>query len=371
MNHGAALLITRSLASGGSERQLVALAGGLRARGRDVAVMTLYDGGALAPDLERSAVTRLSLGKRGRWDIVGPAARFASTLRRLRPAVVYGFLPTGQMLATVGGALAGSRVVWGVRSTALDWSRYDRMTRMSYRAARFLSGTADAIIVNSAAGAAGYVVSPSVGARMHVIPNGIDLTLFRRDPAGRRQLREEWQAGDETPVIGIVARLDPMKDHPTFLRAAARVLAQFPAAKFVVAGEGPPSYRAQLVATAVSLGLDGHILWLGDRNDLAAVYSALDVHCSSSGFGEGFSNAIAEAMACEVPCAATDCGDSAQIIGETGHVVPPGDDAALASALRALVAADRKRLGNMARNRIGSRFSVDTMVEQTAAVLWA
>ena len=172
------------------------------------------------------------------------------------------------------------------------------------------------------------------------------------------------------PLVGIIARLDPMKDHRTFLRAAARVRERQPLARFLVVGDGPAACRDPLVAAAAELGLRDAVRWLGDRNDLPAVYSALDVHCSSSRFGEGFSNATAEAMACEVACAVTDCGDSARIVGSTGRVVPPGDDAALAVAIEDLTAADRVPLGIMARRRIESEFSLDAMVRQTDAVLW-
>jgi len=371
MTEGAALLIIRSLDSGGSERQLVALAAGLKARGRDVSVMTLYDGGALSPDLDRSSVRRFSLGKQGRWDLGGPARRFVAALRVARPAVVYGFLPTGQLLASAAGALVGSRVVWGIRSTALDWSHYDRMTRLSYWVTGWLAGRADALVANSSQGAAGHVSGRSIRARVRVIPNGIDVSRFRHEPPSRRRLRQEWGVEESAPLIGIAARLDPMKDHQTFLRAATRVRQQRPTARFVVVGDGSATYRATLVSAAAALGLGDAVLWLGDRADLPAVYSTLDVHCSSSRFGEGFSNATAEAMACQVPCAVTDCGDSAQIVGETGRIVPPGDDVALAAAIDELIAADRSQLGLMARRRIESRFSLDAMVRQTESVLWA
>jgi glycosyltransferase involved in cell wall biosynthesis len=104
---------------------------------------------------------------------------------------------------------------------------------------------------------------------------------------------------------------------------------------------------------------------------MPAIYSGLDLLCSSSSFSEGFSNVIGEAMACGVPCVVTDVGDSKLIVGETGKVVPPEDPAALASAcLESLVlpASQRRAIGSEARKRIEENFSAEKMVASMQAI---
>lgn len=209
-----------------------------------------------------------------------------------------------------------------------------------------------------------------MAAPVKVVPNGIDTAAFAFDADGRRTRRAEWGVADDTLVIGIVARLDPMKDHATFLHAAARLREAHPSATFVVVGDGDAAWSEALHELAGELGLGGQVRWLGAREDLPAIYSALDISCSSSAFGEGFSNAVAEAMACETPCVVTDCGDSAIIVGNTGGVVPPRDPVALAAALDAMSRSDLAAQGRAARARIEEHFSLDRMVARTEQLLW-
>lgn len=116
-----------------------------------------------------------------------------------------------------------------------------------------------------------------------------------------------------------------------------------------------------LVGWIENMGLKNNFYLLGRRDDMPRFHASLDIAVSSSAYGEGFSNTIGEAMACGVPCAATDVGDSALIIGDTGRVVPPQDPAALAAAWRELIEMgpeNRARLGKVARKRIADNFSL-------------
>ena len=136
--------------------------------------------------------------------------------------------------------------------------------------------------------------------------------------------------------------------------------------RFILAGtEVEPSNR-ELMNLISSLGLEPSVRLLGRRNDIPEITAALDI-ASSSSYGEGFSNAIGEAMSCGVPCVVTDVGDSAWIVGDTGKVVPPRDPTALANALRELVnmgAVARRALGERARQRVVENFSLEAVVRQ-------
>jgi glycosyltransferase involved in cell wall biosynthesis len=141
--------------------------------------------------------------------------------------------------------------------------------------------------------------------------------------------------------------------------------------RFVCIGDGPMDYKKKLYSLCEESGLSDFIIWAGLRSDMAAVYNALDIATSTSSYGEGFSNVIAEAMACGVPCVVTDVGDSALIVGDTGLVVPIKDPEALANGWMKML----KRLENnvylnskKTREKIVSNYSVELLIRKTSAL---
>lgn len=371
------LFLIRSLARGGAERQLVALAVAMRRAGRDVAVACFYSGGAFQRELVEAGVPVIDLRKRGRWDVAGFLWRLFRAFRDTDPDIVHGYLTVGNLLSLLAKLVdRRTRVVWGVRSSYIDRDRYDRMSRLTFRFSRRLSRLADGIIVNSWAGAAHHASLGYPRARITVVPNGIDTQRFRFDAGGRARVRGGWNVPDGAVLVGLVGRLDPMKDHPTFLKAAATLAARDPRWRFVCIGAGGGSEYARSLATlADSLGLRDRLTWAGPQDDMPAVYSALDIAASTS-YGEGFPNTVAEAMACGRPCAATDVGDSARIVGGCGTVVAARDPAAFAAsleAMRALLAdcEEGSGLHALARRRIEDGFALEALLRNSEAVFRA
>lgn len=370
------LFLVRSLRQGGAERQLVALACGLHRRGWPVSVVCCYGGGVFQSELEDAGVPLIDLHKRGRWDVAGFMWRLLRTLRESHAEIVHGYMTLGNMLALLArAARPRTRVVWGVRSTIIDRTRRDWLSRLNFRMSRSAARLADGIIANSEAGAAHHASLGYPHARIRVIPNGIDTQRFRFDAAGRSRMRAEWRVDPCCTLVGLVGRIDPMKDHPTFLRAAALLAVRDARLRFVCVGGGNPGFVQGIKALATRLGLDPRLVWTGPRNDMAAAYSALDIAVSSS-CGEGFSNVIAEAMACGRPCVVTDVGDSARIVGDCGAVVQAGDPPALADAIEGLAgkledSGEAERLHAAARARIEESYSLDALLRNSERVLRA
>jgi glycosyltransferase involved in cell wall biosynthesis len=367
------LFLTRTLRMGGAERQITALARGLRRGGSEVSVAVFYPGGEFEQELRADGIAVHDLAKRGRWDNVSFLARVVGLVRRERPDILHSYLGTPNIVAAVLKRLFPSmKVVWGIRSSMDDLRAYDWLFTVSAHIERLASPLADAIIANSEA-VRRQALKAGLNARnLVVIPNGIDSECFCPDPEGRARLRQEWGVAPEEELVGVVARLDPVKNHPNFLRAAALVAKERERVRFACVGGGKPHYRQELERLADELGLTPRLTWVGERRATRAEYSALDVAVLSSDRGEGFQNVIAEAMACGRPVVATDSGDARAIVGDTGVVVPPRDPEALARGIVELL--DRARapgadLSSRARARVDLHYSVDALVRRTASVL--
>lgn len=366
------LFLLRSLERGGAERQAAALAGALSARGHAVTVACFYDGGALGADLAGTAARLVMIGKRERWDVARFFAKLVRIVAEERPQLLYSYLPGPNIVAAaLRLRFPRLRIVWGVRASKFDLAHYDRLRRLLYAAEARLARRAHLVIANSETGLRDAVAAGMPGRHAIVIENGIDTDRFAPDVASRRRIREGWSLSGSDLAIGLVARLDPMKGHRIFIDAISRLDPDRPF-RFLCIGDGSPAAFGALQTAAAKAGVADRILWLGARDDMPGVHGALDLACSASIFGEGFSNAIAEAMACGTPAVATDVGDAARIVGETGEIVPPGDPAALARAIERLVArraADSAALAQQARQRIVESFSLARMVERTEAAL--
>lgn len=366
------VILARKLDAGGAERQLIVLAKALAALGREVHVVLFYRGGVFDDELIGSGVQVHFLDKGGRWDVLGFLWRTATLLRRIAPEVVYAFLDVPNILAALLRPLVRwPRLIWSIRVAHMDMAQYDRLMRLAHRAESVLGHLADRVISNSDAGARWAAQRGLPASRMEVIPNGIDTERFRPDVEGAHRLRETWGVTPGARLIGLVGRLDVMKNHPNFLRAAAQLAIGDPGLRFVCVGSGPLEMSAQLQDLSRQLALGQRLVWAGPRQDMPQVYNALDVLCLSSN-AEGFPNVVGEAMACGVPCVVTDVGDAARVVGDCGEVVPPGDALALAQGLRTMLARlnAEPELQSLSRQRIEDCFSVHQMVQRTDALLW-
>ena len=281
------MFLIRSLGVGGAERQLVTLAAGLASRGHAVRILTCYEPGALGSDLEQQGVSLGSLGQTSALALVGPLARLRDEVRRWRPDILHGYMPTSNLLSALATSSHGHRVVWGVRSSGIEWENYGFLARASFGLTRLAARRADLIIANSEAGQRFHAAQGYPPDRMIVIPNGIDVERFRPDASVRAQVRAAWGIPPDCTVIAAAARLDPMKDHETLLHAAAASRATLPKAVLVCAGSGSSARRKELEELARSLDVADRVRWLGAGWPMEQLYNGCDLHTSAS-VSEGF-----------------------------------------------------------------------------------
>ena len=338
------LHVISGLRLGGAERMLVETATGLHHCGLAQHVVSLRGRGLYADDLEAAGIP-VSV-----FDIVSAPEALAALwqlrqlVHRIKPDIIQGWMYHGDLAALAAHLVAPGRsrrrLCWNIRASNMDDVRYTKLIRTC----GFFSRWPDVVVANSEAGAKFHTAHGYRPRRIVVIPNGIDTNKFCPDPIARSTLRAELGLGDKVVAVH-VARVDPMKDHATFLAA----MASLPDVFGLIVGAGtetlvcPPNVHA-----------------LGIRRDVEHVYAAADLVVSSSAFGEGFSNALAEGMSAGLVPVATDVGDAGRIVGPIGHVVAPRNPTALATAIKAeatLSPDQRRDRGLQARARVVGSFA--------------
>lgn len=355
------LHVITGLEVGGAEMTLARLVASLdRARFRHT-VVSLSPDGALATEIAAAGVPVHRLGmRRGFGSALAGIWKLRRRLRATRPDLVQTWLYHADFVGLLAARLAGMRpVVWNLRCADMDLSRYAATTRLLVRLLARLSAMPDAVIVNAEAGRRWHERLGYRPRRWAVIPNGFDVDRFRPDAAARAAFRRDLGIADNVPVIGTVARFDPMKDPGTFLRAAAILGRMRADAHFVMIGRGLDAANPALAADAQAAGLGPRLHLLGERRDVAALLSGFDLFALTS-FSEGFPNVLGEAMAAGLACVATDVGDARLLLGDCGRIVPRADAQAMAAAWGGLIAAGpaaRAALGDKARARIAADFT--------------
>lgn len=366
--------IIRDLNYGGAQRQLITLVKAIDKQKFDITIFYFYANGFLEKDLKGTDIHLICLDKQARWHVFGFLWRLFRHLKQIKPDVIHGYLSESNLLTIFFKPLfLSTKVIWGIRHSDVNVNEYDWLEKLIFKIECLLSRFVDLVIVNSHAGRDYHLSQGFPKDKMIVIPNGIDTDRFKRDLEVGKSVRNEWQIPQNSILIGLIGRLAPVKDHPTFLKAAALICEEREDIRFVCIGNGSSEYATSLHELSQELGLGDRVIWAIGRSDMPNVYSALDIVCSSSAYGEGFGNVIGEAMACEVPCVVTDVGDSAWLVGDTGIVVPPGNPEALKNGLISqidiLFDNNLSSKTNIARQRIVEEFSVPQLALKTQSAI--
>lgn len=364
------MFLMHSMAVGGTQRQLILLCRELLRRGHEVTVLLHRTGELLDADLRERGVRVIDLKKRGRWHSFGLLLRLVRVVRVEQPDVVYAYLPLPNLLALLLRYLGnGCAVVCGVRASEMARARIKWLPRMILQLERRLVLHADLVIVNSQTGARD-LCRGNLHEHVVVIENGIETEWFHYDEHGGRRQRASWHVAEDTPVVGCVARLDLMKDHTTLLHAFALLRQSHTDACLICVGTQFQPYLSELRELARRLHIDEAVRWIEYESDLSSLYSGFDALCLSSAYGEGFSNVLAEAMACGVPCVATEVGDAARILSSGDFLVPPRDADSLARALAGALAQGRT-FSVLRSERVRREFSVHALADRTLVALTA
>jgi glycosyltransferase involved in cell wall biosynthesis len=368
MNEIKVVHVITDLNTGGAEMMLQKL---LERKSASVSahVISLRDRGEIGPAIESLGIPVDALDMNpGKIPSPKIFLGLVRRLRQLKPDIVHTWMYHANLIGGFAAKMAGvPAVTWAIHHSNLSPSVNKKATLAVVRACGLISQwLPHRIICCSESALRVHVGAGYAQRKMRVIPNGFDLSRFKPDPEARVHLRDELDLEIDTPLVGLIGRFDPQKNHEGFFVAAGMVSKKNPSVHFLLAGLGIDENNEKLMRSVCSNGVEGVTHLLGLRNDIPRVMASLDVLVSSS-IGEAFPNVLGEAMACEVPCVVTDAGDCASIIGDTGLVVENGDMAGLAGAIEQLLSLsqeDRTDMGGRARERVDENFELNHVVDR-------
>lgn len=363
------IFLTTGLYAGGAEVMLLRLLSRLDRERFQPSVISLIQLGPVGEKIAQLGIPVRSLEMQpGRPSVVS-IWRLVRWLRRERPHIMQTWMYHADLLGGVAALVVGHiPTSWGIHHSDPLAQGYGPFTALTVKlCARWSRWMPKRIVCVSESSRQAHVAFGYSDDKMLVIPNGVDLSASKPDPAAGSLIRETLLIPSEAPVIGLVGRFHQQKDHQNFVQAAKRIVANRPSVHFVLCGEGVTWDNEELATWIDEAGIRANCRVLGRRDDIPQLMASFDLATLSSCFGESFPMVIIEAMSCGVPCVVTDVGDSGHIVGSTGLVVPPRDPSALAQAWERMLDLGREQLlqtGVDARQRVQDHFDLPKIVDR-------
>lgn len=347
------LHVISSLHRGGAENILSCLALEQHKMEIDVLVVALKPGGEHVKVLVEAGVRVIEFNFNiNPFSIYREYRKFKKLVGEWRPDILQSWMYYSDLLTAIAVKNLNKMrpaLLWGIRCSNMKLSDYGLMLRIAIKLCIRYSYVPDRIAANSNSG---KLFHQSIGYKkeIDVVYNGIDVSKYRFNCESRSRIRNQLGIEDSQVLFGMFARFDPMKDFDNLISAVSLLknVIVLLVGRYTEKQEYPDNF-----------------ICLGEKNNVIDYMSAVDVVLSSSKYGEGFSNSIAEAMSCGRPVIATDVGDSRYILEKTGIVVEPSNPKALANAImsfRNRTQSDIIDLGQLARDRIVNFFSVSNMI---------
>ncbi|MBA31806.1 MAG: hypothetical protein CL748_04695 [Chloroflexi bacterium] len=355
------LFTVRSLNIGGTERQIISMSSMLLNYGHEVEIARIYPNG----DLEQNTgITLHNLSK----NFILRAFDIRNLFINGNYDVVYSFLPNMNLLSSLVAKTINKKklpkIIWGIRSSSLNPDDYTKKVRFVYRLEKLFSNSPDIIITNSDAALQEYIEKGFPRKKIFSIPNIINHNYFKNVSSEKMSVYQEFEIPNNMKLIGVFARIHPMKDHMNLLRAISKINETENIYKNkiylicvggVAAKEEKSNYYKNLLEFR-----NLNVKWIGERKDIPRLMSACDLTVLPSDSGEGFPNSIAESMSCEIPIVATNIGDSKKIIKNFGKIVPIKDSESLSNSILEILEMNKntlKKISSEGRTSIINRFS--------------
>lgn len=361
--------VITALNVGGAEVMLCRLLEKIDRSRFDCSVICLGPRGVLSERIERAGIPLTTLGMRGPLSLLSGLWKMTRLFRREKPDAVHTWMYHGDFMGGLAAKLGGNPpVAWAIHHTTHAKGGIKWTTRaLTWLLARLSHWVPRHIFCCSHATQREHERIGYRGDNMEVIVNGADLEVCQPSAEARAKFRAELNIPGTAPVIGAAGRFHPQKDYPNFFEAALLLQQIRPDVHFVLCGKGLTADNPEIAPYLARSPHPERFHLLGLRGDMPSVYPALDLFALAAAFGEGWPLTIGEALACGVPCVATDLGDCKDLIGDCGEAVPCKDPAALSAAwarLLALSPAETSTLKQRCRQRIVDHFNIDDVIRQ-------
>lgn len=324
-------------------------------------VISLTTLGKIGLELEQRGVKVLALGMRDFWSVVPKFLLLRRLLAAQKPDIVQTWMYHADFLGGLAARSIGIRhIVWGIRTTDISSSSVV-VTRFIRKMCACLSYFVPAVIVCAANAA--RTVHAGVGydeKKMVVVSNGFDIDRLIADSLAVDELRKDAGLSDRHLVVGSVGRFHSVKNHFGFIQAASLLARSYPHLRFMMIGRDVNKNNRQLMDWINTTGVPENFVLLGERDDMAVCFAAMDIYCLHS-LTEGFPNALGEAMSMGKPCVAVDVGDSKFLLGSGGVVVENNSPTQIAKGIEELLhleKADLLSIGEASRMRIYRHFTM-------------
>ena len=358
------VFITTSLTTGGAEMMLYKFLSRIDRQKFSPTVISMISGGVFVERVKALDIPVHDLGMQQGVPSLSALRKLNRLLNEIKPDLIQGWMYHANLISYVANILSKRKVplIWSIHHS-IDSLKAEKLSLAAViKMTALFSSQVDTVVVSAKKGLKQHI---NIGYNPHnaiAISDNFDLSRYKPidEPSN---LRQTLNLPEDAILIGSVARYHPMKDHANLIDAAAEIVKDYPNLHFVTIGPSVDVQNAALTEQIERLGIAERIHLLGERQDIPSLMTSFDIFTSSSAYGESFPNVLGEAMSCQVPCVATDIGDSQAIIGDTGIVVPPRDPQALATAWRKLVdlsREERHELGLKARKRIQDNFNLDS-----------
>jgi glycosyltransferase involved in cell wall biosynthesis len=368
-HHVKILMVITTLDTGGAEKHLLDLCRGLIEKGMEIELAYLKGEGSLAPDFEGIGVRTGKIALESPGDIIRAVRTLARRIREGGYAVVHSHLLKADLVSALAAALSAPR--------ALIASKHNDERALLNPLFSFVHGLiserTDAVIVLSDHVGRFIARHGRVG-RRKIIPiyYGLDSEAFRARARDNDRVRKDLGLEVGVPVMTMVARFAPQKDHAGLIEAARLLKDEGRPFRLLLVGDDPfGNHRRKAEELCEALHMGDRVTFTGIRRDVPAILSLTDLFVMPS-FWEGLGLVFLEAMAFSLPVVASRVSGVPEIVshGKTGLLVPPGDPEALKSALAELLDDPTlaARLGHAGRQRLESNFTIDRMVVATAGV---
>jgi glycosyltransferase involved in cell wall biosynthesis len=372
-----------SIGGGGAENFLRQLARGMAQRGEwdsVIVVVKVAPHEAFAEELRALGITvhdmnSSALLKPNVW------LQLRRLIQQEHPDVIQTWMHHADFMGGIAARSAGyHQVLWGVRATEVHRNPGDSdlKTWLFHKALGLSSRLLPRkILSNSQSAVSVHQRMGFPAQRMVVIPNGVDTGRFQPNPETRAAVRAELGVPEGSPVIGFVGRFHPVKDLPTFFRAALELQQQRPDTHFLLCGGTAPELQAAAAECFAAMPKPAQVHFVPFGNSTQRYYPAMDLFSLTSS-SEAFPNVVLEAMASALPCVTTAAGDCGVMLQDLGSVVRCGDAAALAKAWSEMLShstAELQAIGQRGRERVLERYTPERALlsfqEQYAACLSA